>query len=111
MDITKHLFVDRIGLDDCGISKGQDLVVRLATEGKESMGLIVAFVGPVDDPDSEAYARLFAAAPDLLAVCKIITEARVESAEEFIIISLTHQEWQQLRKAIARVDEAIAKGQ
>jgi hypothetical protein len=52
--------------------------------------------------EEDANAALIAAAPDLLAACKIITEARVESAEEFIIISLTHQEWQQLRAAIAR---------
>lgn len=42
--------------------------------GQGEAGALVAVVGPAGDPDSQAYARLFSAAPDLLSSLQALLE-------------------------------------
>lgn len=71
MDITKPLCVRSIALADCNLSTEETLVVSFVAP-EDAFGLVLATVGPAGDPDSEAYARLFAAAPALLAALQQI---------------------------------------
>ena len=75
------LCVDRVLMGFRGMNVSPfELVVRIATDDPEAIGLVIADIGPAGDPESEAYAALFAAAPDLL---RLLTSPCSKSQPDF----------------------------
>lgn len=66
---------------------------------------LVAVTGPADDPESQRLSELFAAAPELLAACKLLIKQYDESGDFVMGGKLTNQPFLMAEAALKKAGQ------